>query len=217
MKDREEDRLDAWLAELARDDAAMMPPPGLEARTLAAWEAWQEDRKRHPPRATRPPVWVAPALVGLAASMLVALAFAWQRLEPSASAPARVDRIQAPPAAVPARVADLPSSAARVSTAPAHDGRAGVARPSGASRPRRAAVPAEVETASFLPLGPDVERELSGSFQLSRVRVPRGVLVDLGLLMEAHRGGEPVQADVVFGEDGLARAIRLAPVSRRIP
>jgi hypothetical protein len=74
-----------------------------------------------------------------------------------------------------------------------------------------------IETASFVPLGPDVERQLAGTFQLARVRVSRDVLVDLGLLMDAHRGGEPVQADVVFGEDGLARAIRLAPVSGRTP
>jgi hypothetical protein len=76
-----------------------------------------------------------------------------------------------------------------------------------------------VDIVSFLPLGPDVERELSGSFQLARVRVSRDVLADLGLLVDGHRGGEPVQADVVFGEDGLARAIRLTPLARtgRIP
>lgn len=35
-------------------------------------------------------------------------------------------------------------------------------------------------------------------------------LADLGVVLDAYRAGEPLQADVVFGEDALARAIRLA-------
>ena len=61
----------------------------------------------------------------------------------------------------------------------------------------------------------DFERLRDEAFADMRGQVE--ALVDLGLLMDGHRGGGPVQADVVFGEDGLARAIRLAPVSRRIP
>ena len=34
---------------------------------------------------------------------------------------------------------------------------------------------------------------------------------ELAVVLDANRVGEPIQADVVFGEDGLARAIRLAP------
>jgi hypothetical protein len=81
------------------------------------------------------------------------------------------------------------------------------------SHPGAIAAPANVETTSFVPLGPDVERELTGAFQLARIRLSRDELADLGLFLDPHRGDEAVQADVVFGEDGLARAIRLAPVS----
>jgi hypothetical protein len=49
-----------------------------------------------------------------------------------------------------------------------------------------------------------------GSFQIARVLLPREVLADLGVVRDANRLGGPIQADVVFGEDGLARAIRLA-------
>jgi hypothetical protein len=74
-----------------------------------------------------------------------------------------------------------------------------------------------VETLRFTPLGPDVADDLLESFHLSRVQVPRRVLVDLGVLAEGRQGDEPIDADVMFGEDGMARAIRLMPAARRIP
>ncbi|HYP00739.1 MAG TPA: hypothetical protein VER76_11155 [Pyrinomonadaceae bacterium] len=44
--------------------------------------------------------------------------------------------------------------------------------------------------------------------QLVRVQVPRAALASMGLPLNAERGSEPVQADVLVGNDGLARAIR---------
>lgn len=46
------------------------------------------------------------------------------------------------------------------------------------------------------------------SGQVVRVRLPRSALATLGLPMNIERAGEPITADVLFGEDGLARAIR---------
>jgi hypothetical protein len=46
------------------------------------------------------------------------------------------------------------------------------------------------------------------SGQLVRVQLPRAALAPLGLPLNAERGNEPVKADVLLGNDGLARAIR---------
>ena len=41
-----------------------------------------------------------------------------------------------------------------------------------------------------------------------RVRLPRSALAAFGLPMNEQRAEETIQADVVLGEDGLARAVR---------
>ncbi|HSB11119.1 MAG TPA: hypothetical protein VLM38_16645 [Blastocatellia bacterium] len=68
---------------------------------------------------------------------------------------------------------------------------------------------AEVEIATdFIPL---VHRgSLTGldSGQLVRVELPRSALMTFGLPIDMDRANEPVKADVVVGQDGLARAIR---------
>jgi hypothetical protein len=67
----------------------------------------------------------------------------------------------------------------------------------------------EVEIATdFFPL---VNREALNqldSGQLVRVELPRSALMSFGLPMNMERAGERIKADVVVGEDGLARAIR---------
>ncbi len=45
--------------------------------------------------------------------------------------------------------------------------------------------------------------------KIVRVRVPRSALVRYGLPVSGERIGEPVNADFVLGEDGMARAVRL--------
>ena len=59
----------------------------------------------------------------------------------------------------------------------------------------------------FVPLMPLTEQELTGSFQIVRVQMPSA---SLGALRSpiAH-SNDMVEADVLLGEDGRARAIRL--------
>jgi hypothetical protein len=67
----------------------------------------------------------------------------------------------------------------------------------------------EVEIATdFFPL---VNRESLAemdSGQVMRVELPRTALMSFGLPMNMDRAGERIKADVVVGNDGLARAIR---------
>ena len=59
----------------------------------------------------------------------------------------------------------------------------------------------------FVPLMPVTEQELTGSFQIVRVQMPSASLGPLRSPI-AH-SNEMVEADVLLGEDGRARAIRL--------
>jgi hypothetical protein len=67
----------------------------------------------------------------------------------------------------------------------------------------------------FVPLMPLTERELAGSFQIVRVQMPRA---SLGALMSPFdHPNEVVEADVLLGEDGMARAIRVSTNGSEYP
>jgi hypothetical protein len=67
----------------------------------------------------------------------------------------------------------------------------------------------------FVPLVPLSERELTGSFQLVRVQMPRASLGALTSPFE--HPDEVVEADVLLGEDGMARAIRVSTKGSAYP
>ena len=60
----------------------------------------------------------------------------------------------------------------------------------------------------FIPLMPMTEQELTGPFQIVRVQMPRASLGALQSPLE--HPNELVEADVLLGEDGMARAIRVS-------
>lgn len=60
----------------------------------------------------------------------------------------------------------------------------------------------------FIPL-PNAERiGPNDDVNLVRMEVPRSTMVELGLAVSADRGSDRVEADVLLGSDGLARAVR---------
>ena len=60
----------------------------------------------------------------------------------------------------------------------------------------------------FIPL-PNAERiEPNEDLNLVRVEVPRSVMIALGYAVSEDRASEPVEAEVVLGADGMARAVR---------
>ncbi|HWO02024.1 MAG TPA: hypothetical protein VNS63_22440 [Blastocatellia bacterium] len=65
----------------------------------------------------------------------------------------------------------------------------------------------EVAT-EFIPLVHSDEMTPLDGGQIMRVELPRSALISFGLPMNIERAGERVKADVVVGNDGLARAIR---------
>ena len=58
----------------------------------------------------------------------------------------------------------------------------------------------------FIPVVYDPEPIERGS--VVRVRLPRSALATFGFPVNEQRAEEPIKADVLLGEDGLARAVR---------
>lgn len=63
-------------------------------------------------------------------------------------------------------------------------------------------------TTDFLPLTYAAGVEPLDRGHVVRVELPRSALTTMGLPMNAERAGERIEADVLLGEDGIARAIR---------
>ena len=63
-------------------------------------------------------------------------------------------------------------------------------------------------TTDFMPVGYPGAGSMPDGGQLVRVELPRSALVAFGLPMNVNRYDEKVKADVFFGADGMARAIR---------
>jgi len=76
------------------------------------------------------------------------------------------------------------------------------------SRPETSdAAVSEIAT-DFMPLGEGNNLNFMESAQIVRVELPRSALISFGLPMNMERADERIKADVVLGNDGLARAIR---------
>ncbi|MCC6292086.1 MAG: hypothetical protein IT164_05515 [Bryobacterales bacterium] len=187
--------LDRVLRELGREHRATATPPDL-GKALR-----QEFRRRQSASAWR---WTRVAAYAAACLAAVAVAV-WQwpageRLELRVSAPA------APVVSVAAR-AQNPAPQARTRRA---------ARP---APPQPEPEPREIAT-DFFPLRPGPVLEPGEVARVVRGRIPRRELLRFGLsggeMMTA--GGPPrdVPADVLFGADGTARAIRFVHVSNSV-
>jgi hypothetical protein len=65
-----------------------------------------------------------------------------------------------------------------------------------------------VQESGFIPL-PNVEQLAPNeSGDVVRVEVPRSAMIAVGIEVSPERAAEPVQAEVMFGPDGVARAVR---------
>ena len=76
--------------------------------------------------------------------------------------------------------------------------------------------PREIDT-SFLPVMAASPLEPTESGHLIRVNLPRSTMGRFGFPISAERIEEPVKADVLIGEDGVARAIRFVYTTEALP
>ena len=206
----EEQLLSDLLSAIAREDAGL-DAPHLEARVLASVPMQVPER----PRRSRVSI-----LLPVAAAVFLAFAITVRikpgtttetaRLKPDATTGTTTTATVSGATDVAidkaprARVRHKPSSTRTNDTA----GDVRVAdRETPASAAPVAASPLATPAIEFVPLMPITEHELTGSFQIVRVQMPSA---SLGALRSPlARPNEMVEADVLLGEDGRARAIRV--------
>ncbi len=168
------------LRESMRDAAA---PDRVEAALLAAFRQRRQSQRVGANR--RWLLWPVAAAAVLAVAAFVALLPGPRRIEPIRPAVATPALTAAPPALVePA----APTPATRRRAAPART--------------------KEVAT-DFIPLVTQAAWGPGDSVQIIRVRVPRTDLIAFGMPLNPERAFELVKADIVLGQDGVARAVRL--------
>jgi hypothetical protein len=154
---------------------------------------------------------LVPAL-GAAAGVALALFVGWG---------SRSSEETARPGVVTARVGSRDTRAAAVApderraSAPVVSDAGGGEVPARPVEPRRPSdrdggAPRGVDETRFVPLMPLGAHDLSGPLQLVRVRMRPSALAGLGVPIDMRRLSDPVHADVLLGEDGMARAIRIA-------
>jgi hypothetical protein len=241
MADREEQLLIDLLRDIAREDASL-DAPHLESRVM---EAFAEVRLKPdatsgtnvvsgfsgtitsaessflagPENRTRPAFATVTILVAAAAILALVVAASLNRPGPQPVAPvARSTAAPSPPSqtevVLPAANSPKPTTRApKVVPAPA------VSVPVNAEAvepPAQVPEPAASESpAEFVPLLPLTAQDLTGTFQLVRVQMPRASLGPLRSPLE--RPDELVEADVLLGEDGRARAIRISAAGSIYP
>jgi hypothetical protein len=187
MSDSNEERLlTDLLREVAEADASLTAAPDLEARVLSSWERSRELTRTA--QSAKVKVILAIAAVIL---LVIAGSMRFRSTVPTAE-PRRVDVIATP---------SLNATVEAVEPAQAV---------SPAKTVRRRPAPMRRQTVDFVPLLPMAPDELSGSFQIVRVQMPRAALGALAGTVDLRRAQDPVQADVLLGEDGMARAIRVS-------
>jgi hypothetical protein len=208
----EERALTAGLKALSASDEEKVAPDRVEAALLAAFR----QQPVQMPDSSRWPRWALAA----AAAILVTVGFVvYRALDNAPPEKSGNDQVLAPPTPAPApveRKVNEPVVERKLAgNKPARSGGTRwhlVPRP----RPPRFLIRDEItlyardsEVASdFFPLTYEEDAEPMESGQLIRVQIPRSALVSFGLPVNVERADAPVTADLLLGEDGLARAIR---------
>ena len=211
----EEQLLSELLSSIARDDERL-EAAHLESRVMATLDTSAAPRFR--PNTTH--VVIAAAVVMAVLVPGIALVV---RDVPTAVGEVRVE--PARQTAVDTQAASaMPSAHAQRTTRPALSRRTTHVKPTPAARLSQSPITEPPITQSpitpiaqspvpqspdvFVPLMPMTEQELKGSFQLVRVQMPRASLGALRSPLD--HPNELVEADVLLGEDGMARAIRVS-------
>lgn len=204
-KPHDDTELSARLRELAQADERVNVPVRVEQAVLAQWDRAPRIRGRVVP--LRAWHWVAVA--GTIAALLIISVMTMTKAPVSTP-------VRQPPAETSANVGTLPQA----QTAP--DSRAALSetglepvrqRLRGPAPSRRP--PPELndqgsvdDVALFVPIGPLTGQERDEAMQVVRVRLSRSALLGFGVPIDENHAAEALQADVLLGEDGLARGIR---------
>jgi hypothetical protein len=202
----EEQLLTELLSDIAQQDAGL-EAPHLEARVISAYA-----------RATGSSVGPTKMrYLVIAAALLMAVLVPAMVLKthdaPARTAAGRVDAIERTIAETRSVVAQPSLAAPRRQPIPPQPTSSAqrplpTIRARSFSESRSTELPVTQSREEFVPLMPMTEHELRGPFQIVRVQMPRASLGTLRSPLD--HPNELVEADVLLGEDGMARAIRVS-------
>ena len=227
-----QEKLTAGLEALANRAEPMVQPERIEVMLRKEFKhqlARKEEERARRPSMTIVPHRIAPGKVrwawAIAAAVLMAplLATLAARLRKKTSAPSTAQILHASPAAglkeavAPGKSNQLPVSRKHLQS-PAAASRP-VLKPTDRksekknsqepSRPNIRMDPTEELATNFFPLPYGSGLPLDEGWEIVRVNLPRSELASLGVTLTNEQiSAETVKADIVLGEDGLARAIR---------
>lgn len=195
----EERRLTEWLAEYRDTLDPLSTPPAVEARLRAELR-----QKQH--------IRVAPWLLAAGAAALLVLGIGiglWRggSEQPVVTTGPLATQVPVDPSPAPLVAGAPPEAAAPVLVEPVPTG-----RPAPRNLTRRLAPPAKTgqwPQTMFVLLPGTEGMPPAQELQVLRVRIPRARMQALGWPVTSDRLEERVLADVVVGEDGVARAVRL--------
>ena len=219
MADREEQLLNDLLREVAREDAAL-DARHLETRVLDACDTptvsgFSPIFSAGPKNSTRPAFGSIAIFLAAAASLALVIATTLPRpgpqpVQPSAESAPPQAHTEVPIAPVLPKPRKRAPKVVPAPAAPVQVNTEAVERPAPVLEPAASESPAE-----FVPLMPLTAQDLAGPFQLVRVQMPRASLGPLRSPLD--HPAELVEADVLLGEDGRARAIRISAAGSIYP
>ena len=200
----DEQMLTLGLQSLATEMDSLEAPPALEANLLEAFRTRPIAVEKSASIRVNPRYWIA----AIAAMLLIAISLVVFSLSkrPAENAQAAGKQEEPQPKQV---VQDVEKPSAVESPQPVKRKRV---RPVVNSRRADTAsvanhVTKEIAT-DFIPLSYMSATSLQEGGQIIRVQLPRSALANFGLPVNMDRYNEKVKADVLYGVDGMARAIR---------
>jgi hypothetical protein len=211
MRLRDEEMLTRGLHSLAAEMESLEAPANIEANLLMAFRARQQDIPAPVvQRKSRAVYWVA----AVAAMLLIAISvFVFRWTNRPVAEPRQANR-QEEPQRTP-QVADNPAPQFATNVTPTEEDLLPVHPRPRRNRPARRAATDQVANhvsneiaTDFIPLSYMSTASLQDGGQIVRVQLPRSALANFGLPVNMDRYNERVKADVLFGVDGTARAIR---------
>ena len=187
-----EQKLSAVVAAVVMEDSQQVAPAAVEQILMA------ELRKQHERSKRQGAWWARTAVVAAAAALIVAAAVSLRRAPDKQTVQMKLPEVHVTPAVIAPAVGAV--SKPRVRTARASQRKAPKKLTAEPAAPQR-----EVMT-EFIPIVFDPEPIERG--QIVRIRLPLAALASFGLPVNEEHAEEAIRADVVLGEDGLARAVR---------
>jgi hypothetical protein len=202
--DERDDPVRAQLSALRAAMAAVETPHAVKAAAMSAFRAAARDRRR---RRLARYGWCAAACAAVFVAGLFWRLGGGGLSRPAPAAPA-ITRIQPSPDDVVA----APPAVAPVVVRRAHTGRRQMARNRPGPAPQNLGLK-EVATDFFsLPYAPPLDPADGG--QIVRVMLPRTAMRTVGLPVVGESWTGHVPADVVLGQDGVARAVRFVRIAQ---